>query len=521
MNDNTPRCPRCGAELSSGQLKGLCPRCLIGLNLAAPTEMPGEGGPHGTRVDEPPPPAADIAKFFPHLEILECLGRGGMGVVYRARQPRLDRFVALKVLAPEKEHEPQFAERFAREAKALARLSHPNIVTVYDFGEANGLYYLMMEFVDGVNLRQLLQSGKMTPEHALAIVPRICEALQYAHEMGVVHRDIKPENVLLDQQQRVKIADFGIAKIVAGSQPPHPLTQDQRIGTPHYMAPEQVEDPRRVDHRADIYSLGVVFYEMLTGELPLGKFAPPSRKVAVDVRLDEVVLHALEKEPGRRYQHASEVKTAVEEIAGAPPPRAPAGGQAPPPFARQSAPPLIPDPANRAPFTAESVRTQFVILTAAWWLGWPLSIIGDLLPKPASVLVGIASLPALILMTVFWCILLYRHWWLLQGHDARTTPGKAVGFGFIPIFWFYWWYVAYVGLAKDNNRYLNRAGFTTARMSVGLAVVDYILSVLMTTIGLVPMVGAVLSLPYAIIGYVLARQQRNCVLAMLQQRAAK
>ncbi len=332
-----PTCSRCGAALSSDALKGLCPRCLLALNLAAPTEIPGETGPRGTKVVKVPPTPEEIAKHFPQFEILECLGRGGMGVVYKARQPKLNRIVALKVLAPEKVAETRFAGRFEREAQALARLNHPNIVTVYDFGEADGLYYLTMEFVDGVSLRQLLQTRKIAPEEALAIVPKICEALQFAHELGVVHRDIKPENVLLDKRGRVKIADFGIAKIVGGTGQPltrpadtlspsdgeragargeGTLTQDQVLGTPNYMAPEQMTKPQLVDHRADIYSLGVVFYEMLTGELPLGKFAPPSKKVQVDVRLDEVVLHALEKEPERRYQQASEVKTDVETIAG-------------------------------------------------------------------------------------------------------------------------------------------------------------------------------------------------------------
>jgi tRNA A-37 threonylcarbamoyl transferase component Bud32 len=327
-------CPRCGAPLPAGAPQGLCPRCVLGVGLATHTEAPGEAGPHGTKVTQPPLAPADIASHFPQLEILECLGRGGMGVVYKARQPKLNRLVALKILAPEKGADPRFAERFLREAQALARLSHPNIVTVHDFGEADGLYYLLMEYVDGVTLRQLLQTRKIAPEEALGIVPKICEALQFAHEQGVVHRDIKPENVLLDKQGRVKIADFGIAKLVgAAGQPLAPslfpsdgarvpggpgegtLTQDQVLGTPHYMAPEQVETPQLVDHRADIYSLGVVFYEMLTGELPLGKFQPPSKKVQLDVRLDEVVMHALEKEPERRYQHASEVKTDLETIA--------------------------------------------------------------------------------------------------------------------------------------------------------------------------------------------------------------
>ncbi len=314
------KCGKCGAPLASDAPEGLCPHCLMALNLATQTEAPGEEvGPDGTRVvrpkPEPPPPLEEIARHFPQLEVLECLGRGGMGVVYKARQPRLNRLVAIKILAREKEKDPRFAERFTREAQALARLNHPNIVTIYDFGEADGLYYLLMEFVDGMNLRQLLQTRKLAPEEALTIVPAICEALQYAHQQGLVHRDIKPENILMDTQGRVKIADFGIAKLLGAEGRVESLTGDQQVvGTPHYMAPEQVEKPGIVDHRADIYSLGVVFYEMLTGELPLGKFAPPSHMVKMDVRLDEVVLHALEKEPERRYQQASQVKSDVETI---------------------------------------------------------------------------------------------------------------------------------------------------------------------------------------------------------------
>jgi len=198
-------------------LQGLCPECMLALGAASQTDTGDEAGPHGTRVvPSPPAKPEEIGKHFPQLEILECLGRGGMGVVYKARQPRLDRLVALKILAPEKEQDPKFAERFAREAKALARLNHPNIVTVHDFGEADGMFYLLMEYVDGVTLRQLLQTRKIAPEEALSIVPKICDALQFAHELGVVHRDIKPENVLLDKQGRLKIADFGIAKIVQG-----------------------------------------------------------------------------------------------------------------------------------------------------------------------------------------------------------------------------------------------------------------------------------------------------------------
>jgi len=276
---------------------------------------PASGEPTGRAAFTPPSPA-ELTRLLPQLEVVELLGQGGMGAVYKARQPALDRWVALKVLPPQTAARADFSERFNREARALARLTHQNIVAVHDFGKVDSLFYLLMEYVNGVSLRQLLRARKLAPEEALAIVPKICEALQYAHEHGVVHRDIKPENVLLNKEGQVKIADFGIAKIVESEQSGRPpITGDQQvIGTPHYMAPEQVEHPQRVDHRADIYSLGVVFYEMLTGELPLGMFAAPSHKVQVDVRLDEVVLKALEKEPERRYQQASQVKTEVDRI---------------------------------------------------------------------------------------------------------------------------------------------------------------------------------------------------------------
>jgi serine/threonine-protein kinase len=228
--------------------------------------------------------------------------------------------VALKILPPEVGRDPAFTERFMREARSLAKLNHPRIVSVFDFGQTeDGLCYFIMEYVEGTDLRHVIEGGKLEPAEALAIVPQVCEALQFAHEEGIVHRDIKPENILLDKKGRVKIADFGLAKLLDKPATAFTLTQaGQRMGTPHYMAPEQIEGAHEVDHRADIYSLGVVFYEMLTGELPIGRFAPPSQKVHIDVRLDNVVLRTLEKEPERRYQHASEVKTDVEQISAGP-----------------------------------------------------------------------------------------------------------------------------------------------------------------------------------------------------------
>ncbi|EIP96415.1 serine/threonine protein kinase [Opitutaceae bacterium TAV1] len=340
-------CPQCGRPVPPGAALGLCPACLLAAGL--PTQ------PH----DPAPPPLApaDIAAEFPQLDILALLGRGGMGAVYKARQRDLDRIVALKILRPGLDADPTFADRFRHEARALAQLNHPGIVTLYETGRTSGgLYFILMEFVDGLTLRQLLdtRAGPLPAREALEIVPQICDALQYAHDRGVVHRDIKPENILLDRQGRVKVADFGLARIAgprgAGVPPAmwhgHPARLAEKVarasspcsagvppasfspdsglptrpgkimGTPAYMAPEQTAASGEVDHRADIYALGVVLYQMLTGELPPSArpLTPPSKKVHIDVRLDEIVLRALQQNPARRYAQASELKTQVETV---------------------------------------------------------------------------------------------------------------------------------------------------------------------------------------------------------------
>lgn len=304
MNESK-QCARCGAPVpAGGGVQGMCPRCLMELAALPPEPSTGDPGP-APSVDE-------LAKVFPRLTLVRLIGKGGMGAVYEARQPELDRRIALKVLPLSLARDPAFAERFEREARTLARLDHSNIVRVHDAGRAGDWFYLALEYVDGVDLRQLLRAGECTPRQALAIVAQLCDALQYAHDQGVVHRDIKPENVLVDRRGHVKVADFGLAKLLGRAEGSFQLTRsDQAMGTLHYMAPEQVERPLIVDHRADIYSLGVVLYELLTGELPIGRFPKPSEKAGVDARLDEVVLKTLEKEPARRYQQASEVKTAV------------------------------------------------------------------------------------------------------------------------------------------------------------------------------------------------------------------
>jgi predicted Ser/Thr protein kinase len=297
---NPETCPSCHQHLPADAPAGLCPACVMRAAFAASPAIQG-------------PSIGDLQVGFPQLEILECIGRGGMGIVYKARQLHLDRLVALKILLPGLQDDPGFAERFTREARTLAKLTHPNLVAVHDFGESEGLYYLLMEYVDGVNLRQAMRASRFTPEQALSLIPDLCSALQFAHDHGVLHRDIKPENILLDTRGRVKIADFGIARLVGDETQDITLTMTgAALGSTAYIAPEQIENPEDVDHRADIYSLGVVFYEMLTGGLPLGRFPAPSEKSGSDPRLDEVVFRALEKERERRYQSATDVREGVE-----------------------------------------------------------------------------------------------------------------------------------------------------------------------------------------------------------------
>ena len=318
------RCPGCGSGLAADAPEGLCPECLLKRAMQGGSgsgDGPGTTTPHSPGPAFVPPRPEDLAPHFPQLEILELLGHGGMGVVYKARQLRLDRLVALKILPPELGRDPAFAERFAREARALARLSHPRIVGVHDFGEAGGLFYLVMEFVDGLNLRGLLRRGRLKPEEALRIVPQVCEALQYAHEEGIVHRDIKPENILLDRRGNVKIADFGLAKLLGMMTPDSVLTgsrqvighaalhgaradgkaADRRSPGRHLLAGRRVL--RDADRRAADGPVRPALEESRGGRPP-GRGRPP----------------ALEKEPERRYQHVSEVKTEVESLSGRPEP---------------------------------------------------------------------------------------------------------------------------------------------------------------------------------------------------------
>ena len=408
------QCPKCAAPLPDDAPQGLCPKCLL-LAASTPTETgAGPAGPANV------PALASVQAAFPQLEVIELIGAGGMGAVFKARQPKLDRFVALKLLAPSLAASPAFAERFNREARVLARLSHPGIVSVFDFGQADGFFFLLMEFVDGVNLRQAMQAGRFTPAQALALVPKICEALQFAHDEGILHRDIKPENILLDTKGRVKIADFGIAKLVSEPRPVTKLTATgAAIGTPQYMAPEQLEHPEDVDQRADIYSLGVVFYEMLTGELPIGRFAAPSEKSAVDARVDAVVFRTLEKERERRYGSAGEVKTSVEHLTTAQPvPRAAA-----PVFDPMKDFILCPP---QLPRMAQAIIVYALVVAPALWL---LGLFG-LEPLPENALVAFVQGAVNVLVVggefFFVCLLAIGGWKLRALRRSAGTWLRTV-----------------------------------------------------------------------------------------------
>ncbi len=315
--DGGTTCPRCGAPLDGSIVEGLCAHCLGAMNFDTLTQCGGAADEESHAI----PTVEELTEFFPQLEVLSLIGRGGMGVVYKARQKSLHREVALKLLAPERAGDPMFARRFASEARSLAALNHPHIVGVHDFGEAGGYFYLLMEFVDGVNLRQLIESRRLTPDEALRIITPVCDALQAAHERGIVHRDVKPENLLIDRNGVVKIADFGIARMLDEPtaegiyQEPtdQPTAHTFAVGTPDYAAPEQRASAPS-DHRADIYSLGVVLYEMITGQRPEnGLITPPSRRASVDMRIDEVVLKALQEEPDQRFRTVAEFRECIQQ----------------------------------------------------------------------------------------------------------------------------------------------------------------------------------------------------------------
>lgn len=321
-------CPNCGKEhdvsIFVSGTRTRCSKCGLRFEVVREDVSSVSAAPAATSAGSAAPKidpelatgetAISKGLSLPGYEILRTLGRGGMGEVYVARQLSLGREVAVKVLARHLAEDADFVRRFEKEAAALASLSHPNIVSIIDRGHEGDVWYFAMELVDGRSLRDLIEQGPVPPDLAVKIIVQVCRAIDYAHGRGIIHRDLKPENILVDTQGHVKVADFGLAGMIGGDDRLHLTRTDMAMGTFHYMAPEQRKSARDVDGRADLYSLGVMLYELLTGEVPVGRFRLPSEKSGVDHRLDEIILRALESDRDARYQRASAVGDDLESL---------------------------------------------------------------------------------------------------------------------------------------------------------------------------------------------------------------
>lgn len=265
------------------------------------------------------PDPADLAPLFPGYEIQGLIATGGMGAVYRAVQKSLDRTVALKILPRELSKDAAFCAGFEAEAKAMARLNHPNLIGVYDFGEVNGMLYIIMEYVPGKSIYHSAYGRSIDPEEVIRLVTGICKGLAHAHENGIIHRDIKPSNILLDLNAEPKIGDFGLARPIETK-----IEEGAEIfGTPHYTAPEVVSSPHSVDYRADIFSVGVLLHELLTGRLPAADPRPASLIAQCDTRFDSIVRRATQPLAAARYSSAKEIADDLQAIASSLGPKAP------------------------------------------------------------------------------------------------------------------------------------------------------------------------------------------------------
>jgi hypothetical protein len=257
--------------------------------------------------------------LIPGYRLENLVGSGGMGEVHKATQLSLNRTVAVKLLSQQLAQDESFVARFQKEAAALATLHHPHIVSIVDKGSTPTTYYLVMEFVDGPSLRERMRAPNPDPMETLRVMLQICRAIEYAHGRGVIHRDLKPENILFDEQggDIPKVTDFGLASFLEDTSSRYALTSTHvAMGTLSYMAPEQRVDAKNADGRADIFALGLIFYEMLVGELPAGQFEPPSRrKPGLDPRLDRIIANCLKQQPSDRYESVTALLRDLEPLA--------------------------------------------------------------------------------------------------------------------------------------------------------------------------------------------------------------
>src|SRR6266481_1213390 len=326
------QCPVCQADNPSSA--ATCEKCSTPFPLSDATISPTDSGQKaGWSAAAPVRPSSDAAAkgqlkpgsvLAERYEILQLLGQGGMGAVYKARDTELDRIVAVKLIRSEFAKNPEILRRFKQELILARQVTHKNVIRIYDLGQADGIKFITMDFVEGRDLRQLLvEKGKFPPEQTARIMLQICRALEAAHTEGVIHRDLKPQNIMLDSGGRVYVMDFGIAR---SAYLPGMTQTGALIGTPEYMSPEQARG-EKLTERSDLFSLGVIFYELLTGkspypaDAPLGtlwkrlqeKAKPPAEiDSTVPKPLNDIVMSALEIEPEKRISSAREMAQQLE-----------------------------------------------------------------------------------------------------------------------------------------------------------------------------------------------------------------
>lgn len=257
------------------------------------------------------PEIEEVARLFPNYGIIRLIACGGMGAVYEATQSSLDRQVAIKILPREFSSDQAFREGFESEAKAMAKLNHPNLIGVYDFGEAGGMLFIVMEYVDGNSLFVSSNGIQVDQSVTLSIIEGVCHGLANAHAHGILHRDIKPSNILLDLSANAKIGDFGLARALERE-----IEDGEQIfGTPGYTAPEVLQPPFTIDQRADIFSVGVMLHELLTGMLPEADNRSASQICGCSFRLDPIIRKATHQDPSQRFSSCAEMAEALAKVA--------------------------------------------------------------------------------------------------------------------------------------------------------------------------------------------------------------
>src|SRR6266516_2795856 len=333
------QCDKCGTPLPTGATSAECPNCLLGLGLAS-VQVLSVADDSPTHVSAEAAPSAHAAvRSFGDYEVLEEIARGGMGVVYKARQKSLNRFVAIKMILAGQFAGKQMTQRFRGEAAAAGTLQHPNIVAIHEIGMHEGRHFFTMDYVEGQNLSQLVGTRPLPLKHAARYVKLLAEAIHYAHQQGILHRDLKPSNVLVDASDQPRITDFGLAKRFDDSQPstinPQLTLTGQMLGSPNFMPPEQASSQRgKVGRHSDVYGMGAILYHLRTARPPFQAesfesviaqllnnepMSPRLLNSSVPPDLETICVKCLQKEPSRRYQSAQELADELGRFLGGKP----------------------------------------------------------------------------------------------------------------------------------------------------------------------------------------------------------